>query len=556
MQGRLVYDDFIMPLPSPKPSPREELLTMQKKIFRLNQKLIEDSISIHEKGFEAYRRRYLKNVASYEIVSSPEELKSALQKADIIYVGDYHTNSQSQRCFLRVLKMLMDESSDLVIALELIHQKFQKPVDDYLSGKITLKTFLKKLHLRSRWYFDLWPNFQAIFDFAKYHRLKIYGMEAARDSKVSLQARDEASAKRLLKIVQKNPQAKILVFIGDLHIAPEHLPRELGLLLKKEEICKSELILYQNSEQIYWKLAEEGLEAKAEIVKVDAQSFCILNTPPMIWQQSYINWLEHEEGEIDLADPKHSFLELTRRITQFLGVKLSADYEEVEVYTSGDLSFLKRLEEDPQFTRKEIKLIKRQIMASESYYMQKGKIAYLGSISLNHVAEEAAHYIRHLCAGDEFPRDPVDAFYANVLHEALGFFGSKIINHQRKASHEKDFKSLLIYFRNANGKIPSDRMKEIDIAQLVLELKKLERQGRLISENRVLKQNMEFFLGVTHALGYMLGDRLFYGMIAQKLSKEEIVEVFCDPFREEGSTGKLYLNLVKKLAKVKLPPRV
>lgn len=537
-------------------NPREELLAMQKQIFRLNQKLIEDSISIREKGFEAYQKRYLKQVADYELVSSLEELQEVLRKADIIYMGDYHTNPQSQRGFLRVLKLLNEEQCAFVIALELIHQKVQKPVDEYLGGKITLKTFLKKLNLKSRWYFDLWPNFQPIFDFAKYHQLKIYGIEAARYGKASLQERDKASAKSLLKIIQQNPLSKILVFTGDLHVAPQHLPKELDLLLKKNKLHKEKLILYQNSERIYWKLAEEGLEAKAEIVKIDENSFCIQNTPPIIWQQSYVNWLEHEEGEIDFADAKHSFLELTRRIAQFLEIETPKNYEEVEVYTSGDLSFLKRLEEDPQFTKKEIKVIKRQIMASESYYMQKGRIAYLGSISINHVAEEASHYIRHLCAGNEFPRDPVDAFYANALHEALGFFGSKIINHQRKASHEKEFKSLLVYFRNTHRKVPRDKMKELEIAQLVLELKRMEKQGRLISESRVMKQDMELFLGVTHALGYMLGDRLYYGMISQKISKKEIVELFSDPFEEEGEVGAVYLNLSRKLSKVKLPRRV
>jgi hypothetical protein len=93
----------------------------------------------------------------------------------------------------------------------------------------------------------------------------------------------------------------------------------------------------------------------------------------------------------------------------------------VEVYTCGDLSFLERLETDPDFTRKEVRRIKKQILASESYYIPQQKIAYLASLSLNHAAEEASHFIRNLCAGNEFPREPADAFYANALHEAVGF---------------------------------------------------------------------------------------------------------------------------------------
>lgn len=554
----MVQKRYHSPMPSKKVqrSPREELLAMQRRIFRLNQKLIEDSISIREKGFDSYQKRYAKQVAKYQEVSSPEKLKEALLKADIIYVGDYHTNPQSQRGFLRLLKMLIEENASLVVALELIHKRLQKPVNEYLAGKIGLNSFLKKLGLKRRWYFDLWPSFQPIFDFAKYHDLKVYGVESAAHGKASLKQRDEACAKTLLKVIEQNPKNKVLIFIGDLHIAPEHLPRELNRLLKKKKIEKNTLTVFQNSEQIYWKLAEEGLESKVEIVKLGEDQFCVMNTPPIIWQQSYVNWLEHEDGEIDFADAKHSFLELTRHIAQFLEIELPAKYEDVEVYTSGDLSFLKRLEEDPQFTRQEIKTIKRQIMASESYYMQKGRIAYLGSIAIHHVAEEASHYIRHLCAGNEFPRDPVDAFYANAMHEALGFFGSKIMNHQRKCSHEKDFKALLLYLKNSGGQVPRERACEVEIARLVLELKKMEQQNRFISASRVLKQNMELFLGVTHALGYMLGDRLYYGMVAQKISKKEIVELFENKMKKPGETGQVYLDLVKRMSSVKLPKRV
>ncbi len=536
-------------------SPREELLCLQKNLFRRNQRFIEDSIFIREKGFEAYQRRYLRQVSHYSHVANIEELKEALKKADIIFVGDYHTNKQSQRGFLRILKMVQEFSEPMNIALELIHRRYQSCIDEYLTGKIQEKDFLEKINLKKRWYFDLWKNFQPIFEFASYHHIPIFGVEAASQEEASLQERDKACAKQLSSLLNKNA-AKLLVLIGDLHIAPQHLPRELSKVLKEKKIKKNILSIYQNSEKIYWQLAEKELEEKTEIVRIDSSSFCMLNTPPIIWQQSYLNWLEHEEGEIDFADAKHSFLDLADRVAGFLEITLPAKKEEVEVYTSGDLSFLKRLEEDPDFTKKEIQRIKKQIARGESYYFFKKKIAYLGNLSLNHSAEEASHFIRHLCAGEEFEREPVDAFYANILHEALGFFGSKLINHHRKCFHEKDFSNLIDYLKSLGRNIPRERILELEIAFLFLQHLKFEKHEKLITSARVIKQKGDVFFGVTHALGYRLGDRLYYGMMAGKISKEKIRELYFDPFKATGKPGEVYLSLIKKLGKIRLPRRV
>ncbi|MGH7829425.1 MAG: hypothetical protein ACREP8_04550, partial [Candidatus Binatia bacterium] len=72
-------------------SPREELIRIQKKIFKKNQKLIDDSILVSEKGFAAYERNYLKHVKDYESEVSLSEFKKALLDAQWIYMGDYHT---------------------------------------------------------------------------------------------------------------------------------------------------------------------------------------------------------------------------------------------------------------------------------------------------------------------------------------------------------------------------------------------------------------------------------------------------------------------------------
>ncbi len=534
-------------------SPRQELLDLQKQLYKYNQELIESSIIVKEPGFEDYEARYKKNVRNYKDIVTHEQMIQDILKADIIYVGDYHTCNQSQRSFLRILKNIVTKEKNITIGLELIHNNFQDVLDRYLAGKITDKGFVVKTQLKEQWIFDLWDNFKPLFDFAKYHGLNILGIDAAPDGS-SLLKRDQASAEVLVNYLKKNPDTRLFVFIGDLHIAPQHLPQEVNKLLKKVGIKKKELILYENSEPIYWKLAESRLDDKTEIVRLKDGNYCRMHTPPIVCQQSYLNWLEHEEGEIDYSDAKSNFLELVERIASFLKIKLGPEIDEIEVFTCGDLSFLKKLKERDKFSKQELNIIKQQILSSESYYIAKTKFVYLANLSLNHAAEEASHYLKSLCSGLEEPREYVDAFYANILHEALGFFGSKLINHKRKCFHEKEFKKLLRYFETID--VPVDRMLEKQTAELIVEFKEYEKQGIPLLYTNIYRQKMELFLSTTHALGYMLGDKLYYGMVDHVVSRAAIKSLFFDSWLEPGEPYENYMKLVKKLKRVKIPSRM
>lgn len=534
-------------------SPREELIKIQKQIFRKNQRIIGDSILVSEKGFAQYEKNYLKHLRDFQEPAQVLELKVALEDTQWIYMGDYHTNRQSQRALLRVLKLLITRTDQFIICLEFLQKKHQPYVEKYIQGRISLKTFLRHINIRKHFYFDLWENFEPIFDFIKYYQLDVYGLESAPYG-AGLKKRDEAMAKTLAEISDKNPAQKILIFVGDLHIAPENLPAQVAKAVGEYYHPDEELYIYQNSEQIYWKLAEAQLEDKVDIVRVDEKSFCLINTPPIVWQQSYLNWLENEEGEINYEDPKHSFLELANNIAKFLGLKLPKPKDEVEVFTLGDLSFLERLKEDPDFTSTERKRIKRQVQLSESYYIARRKWVYLANVSLNHAAEEASHFIRHLVGGDEFPRHPEDAFYANVLHEAMGFFGSRIINPKRKCLRVKDFKSMVEYFKKV--RMPEGRDGDLEVALTVLELKKREKKGKPLADAAGMLRHHDLFFGVSHALGYMLGEILYHALVQGKFKKKEARELFEDPFAEEGEPFRRYISLIEKYGKINLPHRM
>lgn len=535
-------------------SPRAELIRIQKAIYDSNRRRIRESIHVAESGFLEYERRYRAAITRYHNIADHDHLLKSLKAADIIYVGDYHTCPQSQRSFLRVLKSLRKHSRrPILLCLELFHKSMQAVVDGYVAGRITEDTFLRRIKLRERWVFDLWGNFKPIMEFARYHHMPVIGTEVASEG-ASLFKRDRLAGDYIAEIAQKYPQHQIIVLIGDLHLAPAHLPAEVSRALKHRKIEKKCLTIYQNSDAIYWKLAKQGLVEKVDVVKIREDAFCIMHTPPIVCQQSYLNWLEHEEGEIDYADARHNFLELVDRIAHYLRIPLGPQKDEIEVYTCGDLSFLKHLEKDRHFSKEEVRRIKRQILASESYFIPKKPLVYLANLSLNHAAEEASHYLKYLCTGEEHPRDRIDAFYANVLHEALGFFGSKLINPKRKCFHVNEYRTMLRYFKH--HRIPKGRESEVEIAKLLLAYKLWEHRGAALAATFVFNQPHDVFFALTHALGYMLGDLMFYGLMSNVIRKKDICSLFMDNWQDDGAPFRSYMRMLQKLKTVKIPKRM
>lgn len=537
---------------------RRELLKVQKRLYNINRRIIEASIEVKDPDFIQYERHYKKHIAEYRAIVSHDEMLKKVEKASLVYVGDYHTSNQSQRSFLRILKALIRDTSNFAIGMELIHTRYQHLLDAYMKGNLTEETFLKKISLKQHWVFDLWPNFKPLFDFAKYHGIKIYAIDAAGQD-ATLRERDKATGKLVAQLLLKHPERKLFVMIGDLHLAPKHLPKEVekslkNLRLVEEEASLDPVVLYQNSDAIFWKLASKGQEEQVEVVEIDDNCYCRMHTPPIVVQQSYINWLEHEEGEIDYADAKHSFLTLVDRIDEFFEIDLGSSRDKVEVFTCGDLSFLKTLKESGRFTPQELRIIKRQVMSSESYYIAKKHFVYLANLSLNHAAEEAAHFIKHLCSGLERPRTQQDAFYANILHEALAFCASKLINSKRKCAHEGELEALVKYLKAAG--VPKDRKSEYKAASFVLNCLKNEKTRKPCCVHKVIDADLDLFFAATHAIGYMLGDTMFYALMKNVIKRDHIREMFFDPWRGEGRSFEVYMELKKRLRGVKIPKRM
>jgi hypothetical protein len=159
-----------------------------------------------------------------------------------------------------------------------------------------------------------------------------------------------------------------------------------------------QLSIYQNCEDIYWQLAEKGHEHTTEVVRISSQEYCIINSTPIVCQQSFLNWLELDDESEPLDAPECNFRNYANLIASFFNLPVENSIDDVEIATVVDLSFLARLRKRGDFSPGDMEQIKKQILSSESYYIPSAKMVYLGNLSLNHASEEATHFLRHICS--------------------------------------------------------------------------------------------------------------------------------------------------------------
>jgi uncharacterized iron-regulated protein len=522
---------------------RIEIGRLQRRLWQRQRRLIADSVQGSNAAFHAYEARYLRRTRRFQREASYAELLSSIDAADLTFVGDYHTLKQSQRSFLKLLRQGRSPRQ-AVLALEFVQGRHQAALDEYLSGRIGEARFLERIEYRRHAVFDTWPNFRPILEEARQQRLPVVAIDLLGDAKTTLAERDGYAARRIARALKARPDARLLTLAGQLHVAPQHLPAAVEDALGS--VKRTSLTVYQNCEAIWWALQRDGRELEVEACVVRPGEFCLINTPPVVVQQSFLDWVD---GGF-LENPEVRFKGLARIVARFLRLDdaaFRAECEQVSVYTAGDLSFLGTLP-GRGFSRLEIAQIERQILSRESYYIPRARIAYLANLSVNHAAEEATHFLRNVVsgAGDE-PRGLIDAFYARALEEAYAFCGSKIVNPRRKCPHAPEFERL------ARG---PDRFL-CDVARFVLDHLRIER-GELgrASLHKLYSRGPDLFNAVTHSLGYMLGEKLYYALATGRLLKPEVRQLFLDPLSDEGDAMLTYLDLAKRLRNVRIPRRV
>lgn len=497
-------------------------LTLQYSLYRRQRRQIAAAFASSSPHFKRYEARYRFATRRFTRARTLAEVNREVCEADIVYVGDYHTLKVAQLGYLELVEAALASRRRVVLALELVEGRFQSTVDQFLKGEIKERTFLTRIGHPYKSSFDIWPNFSPIFKLARRKGLELVAIDSRSTSSRSLELRDRYAAARIAEAASSDDRPLVLVLMGQFHIAPSHLPAQVKARLNGVE--RRHLVVYQNAEGVYWQLAKAGLVDRTPAVEIRPGELCLVSTSPVECQQSFLDYVEAEQHDAPLEKQTATatFHKLARAIGNFVGVDVREALEDVEVLAAGDVVHFERFAERGRFSPKQIAALRRHVLSRESAYVPRARLAYLATLSMNHAAEEAAHFVRHVAIGNALdrPRPHAEAFFARCLEEALGFFGSRLINPARRVAQLPEW---VEHFQTGKG-------LNKRCAAFVLALKAAEREGPQALERLVPTRDEKVFHAASHALGYLLGEALFRAIDSQALPRQFIRSAFHDAF--------------------------
>lgn len=500
-------------------------LALHLALFRRQRAQIARVVEGRTEAFRAYEARYRRRTAGYRREVPLSLVHQQVQASDVVYVGDYHTLPLAQQTYVALAERALSSGRRVVLALECVEGRHQPAVDAYLAGRLPERSLLARLGHASAPGFGPWSGSRAVLAFAKRHKLAVVGIDRRAQGERSLALRDAYAAERIARVARAEDRPLVLVLVGQYHVAPCHLPAQVERALG-ESHARRGLVVYQNAEGIWWRLAREGRVGAAEAVELADGALCLVNASPVMCQQSFLDYLEAEGGDAPLVDRSAAerFREMAELIGRLAGVPVGRALDSVEVATAADGDVLARIRRRGRFTQAELAQLRKHILSRESSYIPRARTAYLASLSLNHAAEEAAHFVRHCAVGDamEAPRSASEAFYARCVEEALGFFGSKLVNPRRTCPGVAEWAR-----RFGEG-----RGVERQIAAFVLAHKAAETEGPEEAVKLLPLRRDRLFHGVSHALGYLLGDGLYRAFDEGRVDTADIRALFRDPLAD------------------------
>lgn len=503
-------------------------LSLQRSLFQHQARQIAQQVEGASPQFRAYQRRYEAATRRFRRPIELAEVDRRIAAADLVYVGDYHTLRMAQQAYLALLKSALKSGRRVVVALEFVETRHQATLDAFIAGKLAEKTFLARIGHPYRGPFDIWPGFAPILELARRRKLEVVAIDRRASGPRSLEQRDVAAARVLARAARAADRPLVLALVGQFHITPRHLPRRVEALLGAVE--RESLVVYQNAEGVYWSLARAGRVETTRAVEISARELCLVNTSPVVCQRSFLDYVEAETGDAPLEESgiALTFRHLAKDIGRFTGLKVGSAADQVLVLSAGDFDVLERLQKRARFSPAEVRHLEQHVLSMESAWIPQARAVWLASLSLNHAAEEAAHFVRHLCVGDamERPRSRADGFWARCLEEALGFFGSRLVNPKRRCTQLDEW----------TWHFESGRAETRQIAAFTLALSAALSDDLAAAQKMVPVSSLSLLNGVSHALGYLLGDALAQAFARGELSASDVRALFRDPFEEPAIT--------------------
>lgn len=500
-------------------------------LFRRQRAHLARMIEAPSPYFRQYEARYRSQTRSYEAVISRANVAEAVRASEIVYVGDYHTLRSAQETYLSLVEDARSDGRRVVLALEFVEGRFQSELNRYLSRALPEELFLQRLGLRGD-PVSIWNGFRPVLAYARTHGLEVVAIDSRARGTRSLVLRDRYAAERIAKVAKAKDAPRVLVLMGQYHVAPSHLPAAVEEALRGTQ--RRSVIVYQNCESLFWRIPE-GTPA----VRVRDGELCLFNASPALCQQSFFDHVELDPADALL--PPSALPEAFRQVARLIGRQLEVDVspalDGVRVVSLSDPDPVGLLSERAQFTPAELSALRARWLSRQSTYVPRARLAYLASLSLAQSAQEAAQFVRHLCVGGgvERTRTGEDAFYGRVLEAALGFLGSRLVHPERPCTSVAAWRARYTTGRGREKRIAGQVLAHL--AALDNRPRRVRRgAGEPLSGAGIptlrIPRSSAMFDGLSQALGSLLGDALDQAFRTGRLERGALRALFCDPFED------------------------
>jgi hypothetical protein len=549
---------------------REEIRAQQAAVRHLR-RLIG---GVDRNARRKYIRDFRQDFAAYQETASYDDLLVKGFRSDIIYIGDYHTLAACQEFGARFLGDMIQRSTHVVLAMEMIYGRQQRILDEWMASRIDDEEFRQRIRYDEEWGYD-WPSYRAILSTARAAGVPVLGIDCEpRTGFRTIHRRDGYAAEHVAEAFLRDPEAKLVVFMGESHLARNHLPARVAREVARRQMEKRSLTIVQNVDALYWQRAESGQD-EAEVVRVDGNRYCVFNASPLAKYESYRQvielWRDHAgDDEIDLTPTVHGMILTMLRFLKVNRYRKVVGHREglpirlvdvfPEVYAREDGEFVRGMMERHGLDEEQIEQVLGHMKRAGSCFVPRANAIVIGTFDLAHAGEEASHFVNSALKGELYeswngrPLADHDRFYLAVMEESIGYFGSKLIDPARNHFFETDFYR---YYGKDPGEIEERTGYRFEdfraIIDFILLHKKFERDYSTRQEvpEAILagvRSRGSRFRILTHELGYFLGQQIYDGYQKGLVSHAEIAALYRQRWDGPSDALSAYLEWAEKLS--------
>lgn len=525
----------------------KELLKIKYLTYLNTRKKVENIFGSPPKQLVKYQKTYEKELKSQfakwkmhketkpSNSTARKKLLSRLAESDVVFVGDFHAQPQSTRSFFRLIRS--SKSKTVAVNLECFKQSDQPFLTSYMKGDLSEKDFLHKVKWKNSWGFPF-ETMRPLLKWCQTQAIPVFGVNT--EIRVhDLKARDRQIAQALSKNLYKEPERTHFLLIGDFHISPSHLPKEIKIRNPEAQITT----VYQSPEEIYFELAERRLE-QLDVVHLSSHHYAMMTVSPWVKWQEYLIYLESDfdkkikSTDLDLTDYVGKEIDF---ILHFLGAKSNGSAAgAISIYSPVDQEFYNKVSFHRQSLGSKLKTqIDFLINEGSSFYIPEIKTGFLSRTTINHISKISA--MAALAMVGKLNRTILigkASFLQMIWLEMIIYFFSKLINPKKKSDTLNDIRHAL----QKEGF--DDRGKE----SLTLALEQKLSELQIISLGRkpkMIKRHYrpKSYKVASEILGGILGEKLYFAFRKNRIPKATLIAFLTQDVNDRFFETKYYESI-------------